>query len=135
MHTLFTVSLVCGWLLLSGQSLAQAQEAARTQPILLSESACCASPARIPTASPPHEYRGTSYLTPSMAESMPTVMYAPVAASSTPFAPSRRRSPAPVRSAPVVEYRFYASLRDRRHHSDVAIRAGHVTTSRLRRGT
>jgi len=108
MHTLFTVSLVCGWLLLSGQSVAQAQMAARTQPILLSESACCTSPARIPVTSPPREYRSTSYMTPSMAESMPTVVYAPVAGAGASFAPSESAPLGP--PAPVMEYRFYAPV-------------------------
>jgi hypothetical protein len=104
MSTLFTVSLVCGWLLLSGENLAHAHAAAGTQPILLCESASCASPARIPAPSPVREYRGISYLTPSMAESMPTVLYAPVAASS--MTPYTVTEPSPVSSpAPVVEYR------------------------------
>jgi hypothetical protein len=104
MHTLFTVSLVCGWLLLTGQSLAQAQGVARTQPVLLTESVGCASPARIPTPLPAREYRGISYLAPSVAESMPTVVYAPVAASATNH--YTLSEPSPVSSpAPVVEYR------------------------------
>lgn len=108
MHALFTLSLVGGWLFLSGQSLAQAQVAARTQPIVLNESACCASPARIPVTVPPYEYRSTSTMTPSMAESVPTVVYAPVVSSAPSVAPIG--SSLVSSTGPVVEYRFYAPV-------------------------
>ena len=115
MHTLFTVSLLAGWLLLSGPSIAQAQVAARSQPIILNESSCCTSPARIPVTVPTSEYRGMSYLTPSMAESMPTVVYAPVVSSTKPVAPVElpyAESTLIGPPAPIVEYRFYAPVSD-----------------------
>lgn len=113
MHALFTVSLVSSWLILSGPNMAQAQVAVRTQPIVLNESACCTSPARIPVTVPSREYRGMSYLTPSMAESMPTVVYAPVASPAAPLAPIESpliESPQIGTPGPVVEYRFYAPV-------------------------
>lgn len=110
MHMLFTVSLVCGWLLLSGQNVAQAQVATRTPTSVGKPSADRTSLTRVPIAIPSRDVHCASYMTPSMAESIPTVVYAPVNSSAAPCALDE--APIVPMPTPIVEYSFYAPVSD-----------------------
>ena len=101
-----TAILACGMFLMCPVKRIEAQSYERLQPIVLSGSPCCASPARI-APQPIMPYRGASYMSPSMSECIPPVLTA------SEFIPLPAGPAQPVNAEamlPVVEYRVYAPV-------------------------
>ena len=98
-----TAILACGMSLMCQVERVAAQSYERVQPIVLSGSPGCASPARI-APQPVTPYRGASYMSPSMSECIPPVLTA------SEFIPLPAGPAQPVNAdamSPIVEYRMY----------------------------
>jgi hypothetical protein len=101
-----TAALACGMFLMCQVERVEAQSYERVQPIVLSGSPCCASPARI-ASQPSMPYRGASYMSPSVSECIPPVLTA------SEFIPLPAGPAQPVNAdamSPIVEYRMYAPV-------------------------